>query len=125
MEPWTLENGVPSGESGTFPTYFSEFNRGANVAEVAKIICTVYGDNTTGESTTRKWFSRFKEDSFDTIDTPSSGRPSGFDEDRLNALIHNDPCQCTRKLANALNCDHFTIVPHLHSLCKVNGCSML
>ena len=43
-------------------------------------------------------FSRFKEDCLDISDTPRSGRSSGFDEDRLNTLIHNDPRQCTREL---------------------------
>ena len=35
----------------------------------------------------RIWFSRFKEEHFDIRDTPRSGKPSGFDEDRLNTLI--------------------------------------
>ena len=70
----------------------------------------MYGDNAIGQGTARKWFSRFKEDRFDTNDTPRSERPSGFDEDRLNTLIHNDPRQCTRELANVMNCDHPTIV---------------
>ena len=64
-------------------------------------------------------FSRFKEDRFDISDTPRSERPSGFGEDRLNTLIHNDPRQCTRELANVMNCDHFTIMRHLHSMDKV------
>ena len=79
----------------------------------------MYGDNTIGESTARKWFFRFKEDRFNINDTPRSGRPSGFDEDRLNTLIHNDPCQCTRELANVMNCDHSIIMRHLHSMGKV------
>ena len=61
-----------------------EFNRGAKAAEVATNICAVYGGNAMGESTARKWFSPFKEGRFDISDTPRSGRPSGFDEDRLN-----------------------------------------
>ena len=60
----------------------------------------MYGDNTIRESTARKWFSRFKEDHFDISETPHSGRLSEFDEDRLNTLIHNDPRQYTRELAN-------------------------
>lgn len=96
-----------------------EFNRGAKAAEAARNICVVYGDNAIGESTARKWFSRFKEGRFDMNDTARTGRPSGFDEDRLNMLIHNDPRQCTRELANAMNCDHSTIVRHLHSMGKV------
>ena len=50
-----------------------------------------------------KWFSRFKEDRFDISDTPRSGRSLGFDEDRLNTLIHNDPGHCTGELANVMN----------------------
>ena len=97
-----------------------EFNRGAKVAEVATNIYAVYGDNAIGESTARIWFSRFKDDHFVISDTPRSGRSSGFDEDGLNTLIHNDPHQCTRELANVMNCDHSTIVQHFHSMDKVN-----
>ena len=95
------------------------FNRGAKAAEAARNIFAVYGDNAIGDSTARKWFPRFKEDRFDISDTPRSGRPSGFDEDRLNTLIHNDPRQCTRELANVMNCDHSTIEWRLHSMGKV------
>ena len=97
-----------------------EFNRGAKVGEAARNICAVYGDNAIGEITGRKWFSRFKEGRFDISDTPRSGRTSGFNEDRLNTLIHNDPRQCTRKLANMMNCDH-SIVRHLRSMGKVKN----
>ena len=51
--------------------------------------------------------------------TPRSRRPSMFDEYRLNTLIHNDPHQCSRELANMMNCDHSTIVRHLRSMGKV------
>ncbi|KAJ4433062.1 hypothetical protein ANN_15319 [Periplaneta americana] len=73
--------------------------------ETARNICAVYGNNAIGETTERTWFSRFKESRFDISDTPRSGRPLEFDEDRLNTLIHNDPRQCTLELANVMNCD--------------------
>ena len=57
--------------------------------------------------------------SFCISDTPCSGRPLGFDEDSLNTLNHNGPRQCTRELGNVKNCDHSTIVWHLHSMGKV------
>ena len=95
-----------------------EFNKEAKVADAARNICVVYWDNAVGESTARKCFPRFRKDRFDS-DTPRSQRPSGFDEDRLNTLIHNDPRQCTLELANVMNCDHSTIVRHLHSMGKV------
>ena len=58
MEPWTLENGVPSGEIGTFHIFFS-------LSSIEGKISAVYEDNAIGESTARIWFSRFKEDRFD------------------------------------------------------------
>ena len=95
-----------------------EFNRGVKAAQAARNICAVYGDNDIGESMARKWFSHFKEDCFDIRDTPCSGRPSELDEDRLNTLIHNEPHQCTRELADVMNCDYSTIVQHLDSVSK-------
>ena len=88
-------------------------------AEADRNICAVYGDNAIGEITERKWFSSFKKNRFDISDTPRSGRPSGFDKERLNTLVHNYPYQCIRELENVMNCDHSTIVRHLHSMGKV------
>ena len=73
-----------------------EFNRGAKAAKAARNICAVYGNNAIGESTARKCFSRSKEDRFEMSDTLRSGRPLGFDKNRLNILIHNDLRQCSR-----------------------------
>ena len=64
-------------------------------------------------------FPRFKEYHFDIRDSPRSGRPSRFDEDRLKTLIRIDPRQCTRELANMVNCDYSTIVRHFQSMGKV------
>ena len=70
MEPWTLENGVPSGKIGTFRhILLFELNRRAKAADVDRSTCAVYVDNAIGDSTARKWFSRFKEDRFDISDT--------------------------------------------------------
>ena len=66
-----------------------EFNRGVKAAEAARNISPVYWNNAIGESVAKKWFSRFKENRFEISDTPRSGRPSGFDEENLNTLIHN------------------------------------
>ena len=69
-----------------------DFNRGVKAAEATRNIFAMYGDNAIEESTARKWFS-----CFDISDTPRSGRPLGFDEDRLNSLIHNDAHQSTQR----------------------------
>ena len=99
--------------------HFFEFNRGAKAAEAARYICAVFGNNVIGENMARKWFSRLIRIFFYISDTPRSGRLSGLEEDRLNTLIHNDPCRCTRELANVMNCNHSSIVRHLHSMGKV------
>ena len=84
----------------------------------------VWGQCHRRESTERKWFSRFQEDRFDISDTPRWGRSSGFDEDRLNTLIHNDPRQCPRELGTVMNCDHSVILWHLNSMgCMGTACS--
>ena len=51
-----------------------EISKGAKSAGAARNDSAVYGDNAIGESTTRNWFSCFKEDRFDITDTPRSGR---------------------------------------------------
>jgi hypothetical protein len=52
-------------------------------------------------------------------DTPRSGRPSDFDEDLLNILIHAGPRETTRELASEVGCDHATTFRQLQSLGKV------
>ena len=79
----------------------------------------MYGGNAIGKTTARKWFSHFKEGRFDISDISSTGRPSGFQDDHLNILIHNYPRQCTRELSNVMNSEYSNIVRHLHSFCKV------
>ena len=76
----------------------------------------VYGEGVIGESTTRKWFAKFKNGNFDIEDTPHSGRPSEFDEDHLKALLKEESRQTSRELAKKMNCDQKTIFNHLHSM---------
>ena len=95
------------------------FNRDVSAAEAARNIREVYGEDAMGDSTSRKWFSRFKDENFDLNDAPRAGRTSGFDEERLSALIHDCPRYSTRELADIMECDHSTIVRHLSSMGKV------
>jgi hypothetical protein len=72
-----------------------EFNRGIKAAQATRNICAVYGEDSIAERTAQKGFARFKQCNFDMSGTLRSGRPSDFDEDLLNALIHVDPHQRT------------------------------
>ena len=95
---------------------FFAFHRGQKAAEAARNICMVYREGVIGESTARKWFAKFKNGNFDMDNTPHSGRPSKFDEDHLKALLKEESCQTSRKLAEKMNCDQKTILNHLCSM---------
>ena len=84
---------------------FFAFHRGQKAAEAARDICNVYGEGVIGERAAQKWFAKFKNGDFDLDDTPRSGRPSKFDEDRLKALLKEESRQTSRELADKMNCD--------------------
>ena len=64
--------------------------------EAAREICAVYGKGAIAERTARYWFAKFKSANFDLKDASHSGRPSEFDEERLNQLLHKDARQNQR-----------------------------
>ena len=92
------------------------FNRRQKAAEAARDICDVYGEDSMPESTARRWFAKFKNGNFELEDTPRSGRPSEFDEDRLKALLKEDGRQTQRELAETMGCAQKTISNHLTSM---------
>ena len=111
MEPWTLEHGVPAGKFEHFRLNFSlssiegrkQRRRPETFAPCMEIMPWERVRQENGFLVLRRIVLTLV-----TLHRP--GRPSGFDEDRLNTLIHNDPRQCTRELANVMNCDYSTIV---------------
>ena len=95
------------------------FNRRVKAAEAAREICAVYGEGAMPQSTARRWFSRFKNGNFDLKDGSHIGRPIEFDEERLNRLLHENPRQTTRELAEQLDCDKKPVVNHPYSIARV------
>ncbi|KFD56726.1 hypothetical protein M514_02403 [Trichuris suis] len=71
-------------------------NGGLSAVAAAEKIQAVYGEEAISDRAARKWFSRCMEGNFDLSDSARSGRPSDFDEERLNAVVHEDPRQSTR-----------------------------
>ncbi|KAL4719047.1 hypothetical protein ACJJTC_014046 [Scirpophaga incertulas] len=86
------------------------FNRGAKATEAAREICAVYGEGAIAERTARYWFAKFKSGNFDLKDASRSGRPSEFDEVRLDQLLHE---AAQRKGSNKS-----TVAEHLHGRFK-------
>ena len=95
---------------------FFAFHRSQKAAEAARDICMMYGEGVIGESTTGKWFAKFKNGNYGIDDTPRSGRPSEFDEDHLKALLKEESRQKNCELAEKMNCDQKTILNHFHSM---------
>ncbi|XP_076052859.1 histone-lysine N-methyltransferase SETMAR-like [Oratosquilla oratoria] len=90
-----------------------QFNRHENVSKVARNICEVYGEEAMAERTAQKRFKKFLSGNFNLEDAPRSGRPSAFDEDALNHLIYEGPCQSTKELEQAIRYDHAAVARHL------------
>ncbi|KFD49143.1 hypothetical protein M513_09967 [Trichuris suis] len=80
------------------------YNGGLSALAAAEKIHAVYGEEPISDRAARKWFSRFREGNFDLSDSARSGRPSDFDKERLNALVHEDPRQSIRELAEKIGC---------------------
>ena len=68
--------------------------RNWNISDIFFTLSSIEGRKQRRQPETLATYIGIMPHSFDISDTPRSGRPSGFDEDRLNILIHNDPRQC-------------------------------
>ena len=78
-----LENGVPSGEIGTFRTYFFSLSsiEGQKQRRQPETFVPCMGTMPMKRAWQENGFSCFKENHFDISYTPRSGRPSWFGED--------------------------------------------
>lgn len=74
-----------------------------SAAEAHRILVEVYGDHAPSNTTCKEWFVRFKSGDFDVEDKERSGRPKKFEDDELEALLDEDPCQTLEELASSLN----------------------
>ena len=64
-------------------------------------------------STCRKWFSRFKSGNFKLEDKERPGQPKKFEDEELESLIDEDPCQTLQDLAESLEVNFSTVSKRL------------
>lgn len=102
-----------------FNSCMKKNNKPPKATELTKKICEVYGKDFVGVRTAQKWIARFKEGKFELKDYTHTGRPSDFDEERLESLLRENCQQTTRELADQFNCSPQTILNHLNSMGKV------
>ena len=92
-----------------------EYNRGAKAAEAARNICTMPSEGAWQEN----GFLFLREIALILVTLHVQEDLRSLMKTVLSTLIHNNPRQCTRELANVMNCDHSTIVRHLQSMGEV------
>ena len=116
VEPWTQKMECQVDKLKHFRhILLFEFSRGAKAAEAARNIRAMYGDNAIGESMARKYFLILRRIVLTLVILHVQDDLRCLTK-IVYTLIHNDPCQYIRELANVMNCDHSTIARHLHSM---------
>jgi len=68
------------------------------------------------ETICRDWFRRSKNNDFDIEDKEQSGTPKKFEDEELEALLHEDSCQTLTEFAESLEVDHTTVLKRLKIL---------
>ena len=87
-----------------------------SAAEAHRILVETYGDHALSERTCRDWFNRFKNDDFDVQDRERSGVPKKFEDEELETLLDEDPCQTQSEVAKSLGVDRTTVSKRLTAL---------
>ena len=72
-------------------------------AESCEILVEAYGHNAPSESICKQWFRKFKNHNFDLSDKEHEGAQKRFEDEDLEAIFDEDPCQSETQLAEALN----------------------
>jgi len=79
-----------------------------STAEAHRILVETCGDHVLSETICRDWFRCFKNNDFDVEDKERSGAPKKFEDEELEALLHEDSCQILTEFAKLLGVDHTT-----------------
>ncbi|CAK9816131.1 Mariner Mos1 transposase [Anthophora plagiata] len=73
-----------------------------NAAEATKMICSALGENAVTYKTCKKWFQRFHSGNFDLNDAERSRTPKKEEDEKLEQLLNENPCQTQQELAEEL-----------------------
>lgn len=90
-----------------------------NAAEATEMINLAWGDNSVGASTVRRWFTKFRDGNFNLEDDPRPGPEKQFEDEELQALLDENPCQTQKELAEQLEVTQVAISNRLHALGKI------
>lgn len=92
------------------------FHLKKSAAAARSLLEEAYGGHTPSISTCEYWFRRFKSGDFDTDDKERSGQPKKFEDEELEALLDEDPCQTLQELSKSLGVDLSTVGRRLKAM---------
>ena len=90
-----------------------------------QLLVETYDDHPLSETTYKNWFRRFKNNDFDVEDKERSGSPKKFENEELEALLHEDSCQAPAELAESLGVDHTVVSKRLNIFGMIQKASTL
>lgn len=92
------------------------FNLKKNASESHRFISEAYPEYAPDVRVCQRWFVRFKSGDFDLNDQECGRPPKKFEDEQLEALLDEDPCQTQEELAESLGVDRTTICKRLQDL---------
>ncbi|CAK9825563.1 Mariner Mos1 transposase, partial [Anthophora retusa] len=89
------------------------------------MICSALGENAVTYKTCKKWFQRFRSGNFDLNDAERSGTPKKVEDEELEQLLNEDPCQTQHELAEELGVTQQAISVRLKKLGRVQKVGLI
>lgn len=95
------------------------FQMKKNAAQAMELINSTLGEHSVSHSTVKKWFARFRDGNFSLEDDPRPGAVKKFEDEELQVLLDENPCQTQEELAEQLGVTHQAISLRLHAMGKI------
>ena len=117
-----MENFVPT-KQHLREVMLSNFIQKKTAAETYRFLLQIYGEHSPSQNTCEYWFRRFKNNDFDVSDKERVGAPKKFEDEELEALLSEDPCQTEEELALALDVTQASVSKRLKKMGMVQKLS--
>jgi [histone H3]-lysine36 N-dimethyltransferase SETMAR len=89
------------------------FHLKKSATEAQRLLIEAYPEYSVSIRMCQEWFVRFRSGDFDTEDKERPGPSKKFEDDELEALLDEDPCQTQEELAKSLGVTHSAISKRL------------
>ena len=87
-----------------------EFKLDHKGSEATRNINKASGKNVVNEPTVQRWFKKFRSGDISLEDKDRNGRPSTVDDDRLRAIVEDNPRKTVQEIAKELKIDIVTVL---------------